>query len=239
MSDLSPARLVRRFRLDAIELKTAAAFAAIGASLWVFWAVAEEVTEGDAHAIDRMILLALRDGARMEDPVGPAWFEYAVSDITALGGYAVLTLLVALSAVYLILQRHVREAVLTVCAVISGTLGVAVFKALFDRARPDLVDHLTHATSSSFPSGHASAAALTYLSLGLLLAGAQARRRTKVFIIASAVLIAVLVGFSRVYLGVHWPSDVVAGWGFGAAWAIAWWLAARLLTRRGGDPETE
>lgn len=224
-------RFVRRLGLDAIELRTVLVFAVVVAATWVFWEVAELVTEGDAHQIDRAVLLALREAP--DDPVGAGWLEYAIADITALGGYAVLTLLVTLAGVYLLLQKHPGAATAMVGSIVSGTLLVSVFKAVFDRARPDLVEHLTHAASSSFPSGHASAATLTYLTLGLMLASAQARRRTRAFIVFSAVLVAVLVGFSRVYLGVHWPSDVAAGWAFGAAWAVAWWFAARLIARRG------
>lgn len=227
-------QFARRFGLHRIELKTVLTFAAIGLGLWVFASIAEEVFEGESHWIDSAILLALREPGT-NDPIGPAWFEYAVSDITALGGYAVLTLLVVLSGFYLILQRRAGTAAMMVGAIVSGTMLVSLFKTFFDRDRPDLVEHLTHATSSSFPSGHASAATLTYLTLGLLLASAQERRRARVFIITSALLIAVLVGFSRVYLGVHWPSDVVAGWAFGAAWAIAWWFAARLVSRWRGS----
>jgi undecaprenyl-diphosphatase len=116
-----------------------------------------------------------------------------------------------------------------VCSIISGTLLISLLKLGFDRPRPDLVDHLTHASSSSFPSGHAASSALVYLTLGLLLAQAESHKRLKVFLIASAIFISILVGCSRVYLGVHWPSDVVAGWGFGAAWAILWWLIARYV----------
>lgn len=223
-------QFARRFGLDRLELKTVLTFAVIGLGLWVFASIAEEVFEGESHRIDSAILLALREPGT-NDPIGPAWFEYAISDLTALGGYAVLTLVVVLSGFYLILQRRAATAAMMIGAVVSGTILVSLFKTVFDRDRPDLVDHLTHATSSSFPSGHASAATLTYLTLGLLLASAQERRRARVFIITSALLIAVLVGFSRVYLGVHWPSDVVAGWGFGAAWAVGWWFAARLVSR--------
>ncbi|XBQ17177.1 MAG: phosphatase PAP2 family protein [Oceanicaulis sp.] len=222
-------RLGGRFGVQSIEIKTVAAFALIGLAVWLFAEIADAVVEGESHQIDTMILLALR--AAPEDPVGPFWVEYAVADITALGGYAVLTLLVVLSVIYLWLQKMPGKAALIVASVVSGTSLVSVFKTFFDRARPDLVDHLTHATSSSFPSGHATAAALTYLTLGLLLASAQKRRRTRVFIVGAALLIAVMVGASRVYLGVHWPSDVLAGWGFGAAWALIWWLIARYFTR--------
>ncbi|MFW5661481.1 MAG: phosphatase PAP2 family protein [Oceanicaulis sp.] len=222
-----------------IELTSVAALVVIGLSLAIFAGVADNVLEGDTQEIDQMILLALRTRGDIENPIGPGWFEYAVADITALGGYAVLTLLVSFSAIYLILVRRPGTAALLVASIISGTSLVAVFKANFDRARPDLVDHLTHATSSSFPSGHATAAALTYLTLGLMLASAQPRKRARVFIVWSALFVAILVGCSRIYLGVHWPTDVVAGWGFGAAWAIVWWLGARLIVNRSPGPQQD
>ncbi|OYW86971.1 MAG: hypothetical protein B7Z22_05535 [Hyphomonas sp. 32-62-5] len=132
----------------------------------------------------------------------------------------------ALSSLYLLLERKYRSAGFLVFSVTSGTALVSALKAGFDRPRPDLVEHLTHATSPSFPSGHAAGSALAYLTIGLLLADAQDNRRAKLFIISSALFLAVLIGCSRVYLGVHWPSDVIAGWGFGAAWAILCWLVA-------------
>ncbi len=215
-----------------VEFKTVAAFGLIFLGASLFAGIADEVMEGGTREIDRMIFLALRDAADMEDPIGPGWLEYAIADLTALGGYAVLTLMVSLAAIYLLILKKAGKALVMVGAVISGSTLVSVFKASFDRARPDLVDHLTHATSSSFPSGHATSAAVTYLTLGLLLASAQPSRSAKTFIVLSAVLVAVLVGISRVYLGVHWPTDVLAGWAFGAAWSILWWLAARVLIER-------
>ena len=220
-----------------IELKTVAAFGLILAGAGVFAWLTDEVLEGDTQAFDRMIFLALRNAGDLEDPVGPGWLEYAIADITALGGYAVLTMMVVFAGVYLLLLGKAGKVAVMVGSIVTGTSLVSVFKGAFDRARPDIVEHLTHATSSSFPSGHATAAAVTYLTLGLMLANAQTRRRAKIFIIWCAVVIAALVGVSRVYLGVHWPSDVVAGWGFGAAWAVAWWLAARFIARRGAVKE--
>ncbi|MGJ3230565.1 MAG: phosphatase PAP2 family protein [Oceanicaulis sp.] len=232
MSDSRFADARRRFAGLSIELKTVAAFGLILAGAGLFAWLTDEVLEGDTQAFDRMIFLALRTAGDPENPVGPGWLEYAVADLTALGGYAVLTLMVALASLYLILLGRTSKVIVILGSILSGTSLVSVFKGAFDRARPDIVEHLTHATSSSFPSGHATAAALTYLTLGLMIASAQHRRRAKIFVIWSAVLIAALVGVSRVYLGVHWPTDVLAGWAFGAAWAILWWLGARMLIER-------
>ncbi|KCZ51934.1 phosphatase PAP2 family protein [Henriciella sp. AS95] len=221
--------LRHRFAGTAFELQVIVAFGIMVGGLLLFGAIAEDVLEGESHQVDETLLLALRQAGDTSDPIGPAWLQFAMGDMTSLGGYAVLTLIVVLSTLYLLLEHRIRTALLLVCSIISGTLLISLLKLGFDRPRPDLVDHLTHASSSSFPSGHAASSALVYLTLGLLLAQAESHKRLKVFLIASAIFISILVGCSRVYLGVHWPSDVVAGWGFGAAWAILWWLIARYV----------
>jgi undecaprenyl-diphosphatase len=126
--------------------------------------------------------------------------------------------------------------------VVSGTVASTLLKLGFDRPRPDLVAHLAHAQSSSFPSGHAMLSAVTYLTLGVLLARVHKKRRTKIIVMTYAITLTLLIGSSRVYLGVHWPTDVLAGWALGAAWAGLWWLLAWWLQRQGGieraEPET-
>ncbi len=120
---------------------------------------------------------------------------------------------------------------------LATSLGATVLnvglKSFFDRPRPDVVTPLVLATSPSFPSGHALGAAAIYLMLGALLARLQERRALKVFCTAGAGVLTLLVGVSRIHLGVHWPSDVLAGWCVGAAWAIFCWLVAAWLQRRG------
>jgi undecaprenyl-diphosphatase len=205
----------------------------IAGGVWLFAALADEVTEGGTRVVDRAILLALREPADLSDPIGPPWMEEAVRDFTGLGSMAVLTLLTLAVCGFLLLDGKRRVALLVFVAVAGGLLGSTVLKAGFQRPRPALVPHRVVVSSSSFPSGHSMNAAATYLTLGALLARIQKRRRLRVFILSLAALLTLLVGFSRVYLGVHWPTDVLAGWTAGGVWAFLCWTVALKLQRRG------
>lgn len=221
-----------------IELGSLLLLALIAAALWGFAEVADEVTEGDTRAFDRAVVTSLRSADDPSDPWGPLWFEEMARDYTALGGVAVLLLLTAGTGGFLALQGQRRTAFYVLGAVLLGMLASVLLKDLFDRPRPDLVPHLSHVYTSSFPSGHSMMSALTYLTLAGLVARQQSRRRVKIFLMAGAALLAALVGASRVYLGVHYPTDVVAGWTAGAAWALACLFLARWLGRRGEiEPE--
>jgi len=220
-------------RLALAEIGAVIAVGVIAFGALAFMLIADQAVDGDSHAFDTSILLALREPGDPDNPVGPVWLESAIADITALGGYAVLTLLVAGVTLYLLAVGKRGSALLVAGAVISGAVLTALLKTGFDRPRPDLVAHLSHAQNSSFPSGHATLAAITYLTLGVLLARVHQRRRTKALAMTYAITLTLLIGMSRVYLGVHWPTDVLAGWALGAAWAAAWWLLAWQLQRRG------
>lgn len=227
---------LRRWALTEVGGVGAIGVAALGAL--GFAAIADEAHEDDAHFFDRSVLMAFRNPADVSDPIGPPALEHAMADITALGGFTVLTLLVAGVAIYMLSTGRRIGALMIVGASLSGGVLSETLKALFERARPDLVPHLTHMASASFPSGHAFLSAVTYLTLGVLLAREHDGQRAKLLLIGGAVLLTLMIGASRVYLGVHWPTDVLAGWSLGAAWAALWWLAARLIDRRGerGDP---
>lgn len=230
-----PRQMLNRLLSSALnEIGAVVAVGVLALGVLAFSLIADETLEGDTHAFDESLLLALREPGDPDNPIGPSWLEYGLSDITALGGYTVLTLLVVGVAIYLISVGKRATALLVVGAVASGTLVSVLLKLGFDRPRPDLVAQLAHAQSSSFPSGHAMLSAVAYLTLGVLLARAHARKRTKVFVMSFAIGLTLLIGVSRVYLGVHWPTDVLAGWALGAAWAALWWLAAWWLQRRGG-----
>lgn len=186
---------------------------------------------GDPHWLDRAILRALRSGDPA-DPVGPYLVEKFFTDITALGGRSVLGLVAVLVALYLAILRQWASLALLLVTLVGGSLVGDATKAVFDRPRPDVVAHLVEVRSPSFPSGHATYSAVAWLTLGALLARAQPRRTLAAYVLGCAVFLTVLVGFSRVYLGVHYPSDVLAGWCLGAAWATGCWLAAGMMAER-------
>jgi len=175
----------------------------------------------------------LRASSDTSDPLGAAWVEDLARDATALGGAGFLTLLTLASAGFLALQRKRGLALYLLAAVASGTLASTLLKLGFDRPRPDLVAHGQVVYTSSFPSGHSMLSAVVYLTLGALLASGQTNLPLRAYLIGLAVFLAVLVGVSRVYLGVHWPTDVLGGWTAGAAWALTCWALAERLRLRG------
>jgi undecaprenyl-diphosphatase len=224
-------RLWLRFRLN--EAGPLLSLLAVSLFAWAFVKLASEVIEGDTTTFDRTILLALREASNPADPIGPSWLEEGARDITALGGHVVLTIVTLATLAYLIMTRKSHAAVLVFAAVGGGMLLSTALKMGFERPRPDLVPHAARVYTASFPSGHAMLSAVTYLTLGALLARVQPSRRLKAFLLGLAVSLTILVGASRVYLGVHWPSDVLAGWCVGAAWASLCWFVALQLQRRG------
>jgi undecaprenyl-diphosphatase len=153
-------------------------------------------------------------------------------DFTALGGVAVLLMITLAVVGYLILADKQRIAVFVFAAVCGGLVLSSLFKTAFDRPRPDLVPHLSYVYSASFPSGHSMMSAITYLTLGALLARIHKGRALKIYFLGLAMLLTFAIGLSRIYLGVHWPTDVIAGWAAGASWAILCWLVALWLQQR-------
>lgn len=199
------------------------AFVAIALGTAGFLALATGVRGGCSDAIDERGLLLFRTAGNPSDPIGPLWVEEAVRDVTALGGLTVIAL--ALFVLWLVdmLRHRYRAANYHLFAVLLGVGLMFWLKALFERPRPDLVPHHAPILTHSFPSGHAATAALAHLTIGILIARGCATRRFRILTLSLAVLISLAVGTSRIYLGVHWPTDVAAGWIAGAAWA---WLVA-------------
>lgn len=226
-----PALLTNGLRLARRELPLLMIILVIAGGMWVFVAISEEVVEGDTHAVDEAVMLALRSPADRADPLGPSWVEELARDATAFGSVGVVTFITLATAIFLSLQGKGRAAVFVVIAVASGTALSFALKSGFDRPRPDLVSHATAVFTTSFPSAHAMMSAVAYLTLGTLLARMQERRRLKIYVIVLAILMTVAVGVSRVYLGVHWPTDVLAGWAAGASWAMLCWTVALWLQR--------
>lgn len=232
------ALLLRRW-LAARELVTLVLVALFAGGIWAFFAIADAVAEDELRSFDEGILLAMRNPLDRSDPLGPRWFEEMGRDFTALGGVAVLTLFTLAVAGYLWIARRRRALVLLLASVCGGWLLSMLLKRGFDRPRPDLVPHGAFVYTASFPSGHAMMSAVTYLTLGALLARVLPRRSMKLFVLACALVLTGLAGVSRVYLGVHWPTDVVAGWAIGASWAVGCWLVADWVQRRRPRPREE
>ncbi len=200
-------------------------------ALLAFATLAGEVVEGETHAFDHTVLVALGAPEDPAAPTGPRWLADAARDFTALGSTAVLIFVVAAGAGYLALRGRRAEALLLVGAVGGGTMLSSVLKLGFDRPRPGFGSPLVEVYTASFPSGHAMLSAVTYLTLGAMLIRGEGPGWTKTYILALAVLTTFLVGASRIYLGVHWPTDVLAGWSVGAAWTLLCWLLASVLPR--------
>jgi undecaprenyl-diphosphatase len=192
-----------------------------------------EMVGDEPHAFDRAVLLAFRSSTDVSDPVGPSWLELVFLDITSLGGATVLSLMTAAVIGFLLVDEKRAAAVVVFASVGGGALLSILLKFMIDRARPDLVPHLAEAHTASFPSGHAMLSAVVYLTLGALLSRVEGPARVKIYVLTVAIFLTFVIGISRLYLGVHWPTDVLAGWCAGAAWATLCWRVALALQRRG------
>ncbi|MBU1315156.1 MAG: phosphatase PAP2 family protein [Alphaproteobacteria bacterium] len=202
-------------------------FAVAAGGLFVFFQLTGEVLEGETRAFDETVLLMLRSAEDPGTAIGPFWLSHAMNDITALGGTTVLSLMTVLVTGYLVLARRRKIAIFTLLSVVGGWVLSASLKLGVARPRPDIVPHLVEVHDLSFPSGHAMLSAVTYLTLGALLSRAEPGRITRIYTIGVAVLLTFLIGVSRVFLGVHYPTDVLGGWCAGATWALICWLIAR------------
>lgn len=191
--------------------------------LWGFASVADEVLEGDTLTLDNLIISWFREPGQPNELWGPTWVQEAVRDLTSLGSITILSIVIVATVAFLVFSRKTRSALFVLASVIGGTILSSAFKALFDRPRPDFAA-AAKVFSASFPSGHATVSAVVYLTLGLLLAEAAGKRRLKAYFIGLGIVLTIAVGVSRIYLGVHYPTDVLAGWSLGAAWAIACWI---------------
>jgi undecaprenyl-diphosphatase len=209
-------------RLELVELVALLAVAALG---WTFLELYEAVREGASLDLDTRIMLALRDPADASRPLGPGWLETAMRDATALGGTLVVT--------FLTLAGKRGAALFVLVSIAGAALLSTVLKEVLGRDRPPFAGELAAELTSSFPSGHTTGAAAAYLTLGVLTARFVVSHALKIYLVALAVAVTVAVGISRVYLGVHWPSDVLAGWTLGGGWALCCWTVARLLQDEG------
>jgi undecaprenyl-diphosphatase len=225
-------------RVSRAERWTLAGFVLAAALILSFAMLASEVAEGETHAFDERLIMLLRDSSSPATPIGPAWLREATRDITALGSTSVLSIIVVGVVGFLVVTGLRHAAWMVAAAVVGGVVLSISLKALFSRPRPELMPHDMVVYTASFPSGHTTLSAVVYLTLGALLCRTQASTVVKTYILGCAVFLTLIVGFSRVYLGVHWPTDVMAGWLVGGSWALLCWFVMLWLQSRGEiEPE--
>lgn len=223
---LLPRTLLRRAR-DRLTAAAITGFIAVSSGLWAFLTIAGEMREGETRGLDERLLLMLRTPGDPNNPVGPRWVEEAMRDITALGGFTVLTLVAIVGAIALARAQRWRSALILAGVSLGAELTSDLLKLVYARPRPDLTAQGSYVYTHSFPSGHSTVSTAIYFTLAALLAGAVARPASRALILMSTALLVFAIGVSRIYLGVHWPTDVVAGWVVGSLWAVAGWRLLR------------
>lgn len=201
------------------------AVAVAGAALWGVTRLGSEIGEGETSTFDRAVLLALRTPANPNLPLGPPWLRETARDLTALGGFTVLTLVViAAIAVLLVYHRH-RQASVFAAIVVIAQVASETIKAAVGRPRPMFITQYDLVASTSFPSGHSMMAPAVYFTLAIIIAAGEIKRGARALLIGGSIFLVAAIGISRVYLGVHWPTDVIAGWTLGSAMALLAWVA--------------
>ena len=220
----------RAWRVARSEIAALTALMIIALGVATFVEVADDMTEADGQMFDLQVLHWLQPAPG--DPRGPWWLHEAAADLTSLGGISVLTLFALIAVSFLVIQRKRLSALLLIVGLIGGVMLSEGLKAIFERERPPAAYQAVETINASFPSGHALLSTVFYLTLGVMLTRAFPKKRLKAFVLGSAITIALLIGLTRVYLGAHWASDVIAGWCAGAAWAMALWLVAYAVERR-------
>jgi undecaprenyl-diphosphatase len=214
------------------KLSTMMWLSAFCALAWLFIELALLANSGSPLTWDRSIMLAMRNPLDLGDPIGPRWFEELMRDITALGGTGILSLLTLLTCSYLVMQKNRVLAWFVLITIGTGMLCSFALKYGFSRPRPDLVAHGSYVYTSSFPSGHSMMSAVVYFILCGILLQTQTRRRITIFMLSCTALVVLMIGLSRVYLGVHWPTDVLAGWSAGCLWALFSYRLLRYWQKR-------
>jgi undecaprenyl-diphosphatase len=205
----------------------------IASTLFVFVELSNEVSEGETLAFDNFVLASFREPANPANLIGPEWLLTFVQEVSCLGGVSIIALITTLVVLFFAVQRRWHMICFFLVSFGGGALAMVLMKNLFNRPRPSIVPHLSHVSLGSYPSGHSMVAAIVYLTLGALLARSTSNPKMRMYYLVSACFLTIIIGFSRILLGVHYPSDVLAGWCAGIIWAGSSYLIAMMLQRRG------
>lgn len=229
MSEKVIAPLRRAWASARMEPSVMGAVMVVILGVLAFIELADDMAETDGRAFDQAVLVWMQPVAGQ--PRGPWWLREAALDITSLGGIAVLSLFAVTAVGFLLIQRKRLSALFLTLGLAGGVALSEGLKALFERERPPAAYQAVETLNASFPSGHALMSTVFYLSVAVMLARAFPTKRLKAYVLGVGMTLAGLVGLTRVYLGAHWATDVLAGWCVGAAWAMALWLAVYAATR--------
>jgi undecaprenyl-diphosphatase len=224
--------LIRALTVARTEMAALTALLVAALGVMSFIEIADDMTEADGQALDQQVLALMRPYA--DDPGrpwGPWWLKEAAADITSLGGISVLGLFALIVIVFLLSQRKWLSSLLLALGLIGGVVLSEGLKAVFERERPPAAMQAVETLNASFPSGHALLSTVFYLSVAVMLTRAFPRQRFKIFVLGVGIVMALLVGLTRIYLGAHWATDVFAGWAVGSAWAMVLWLVAYGVAR--------
>lgn len=216
-----------------IDKKVVVTALIIAATLFVFVELSGEVAEGETLGIDNFLLTLFREAGKPDRLIGPGWMLTTVQDISSLGGVSVTVLISTLVGLYFLLRKQWHLIAFYVSSVTGGTIAMVLLKSLFNRPRPTIVPHLSPVSMESYPSGHSMMSAIVYLTLGAILARSTKSLPMRMYYLGSACILTLITGISRIMLGVHYPSDVLAGWCAGIIWAGSSYLVAQFLQRRG------
>lgn len=209
------------------ERAVLAAWLLIVAGTWLFFEVAGRVSGGQTQAFDESVVRMFRQPNQPDELIGPKWLAQFAREITVLGSYSALILMVSISTLFLSAANQKIALRTLLGATLSGYAAMLLLKHNFQRPRPEIVPHLAESHSSSFPSGHALMSAIVYVTLGFQLLRVIENDRVRFAIMFTAMLLTTLIGASRVFLGVHFPTDVLAGWTAGLVWSLLWLVGAR------------
>jgi undecaprenyl-diphosphatase len=213
--------------LRRLEAQALLIWFALASALWVFFTLGAEIGEGDTGAFDKYLITLLRTSGNGGEPIGPSWFKDSMRDVTALGGFTFLTLMTIVVVLALLFHRKRREAIVLTITALIAQISIELLKFLYDRPRPTLLMPQIHALTKSFPSGHTTESTAIFLTVATVIASLETKHHTKLLAYVVATFAIIAIGFSRVYLGMHWPTDVLGGWVLGTVWAGAAWTFLR------------
>jgi undecaprenyl-diphosphatase len=214
MHDEPPSRAARSRYVELLRARWALSAALALAALGAFLKLTSELEEGELNRLDRA-LLARAIGLRVPH------LNAAAIDLTALGSSTVLPLFVAIALLFLVVARDFRSSLQLLLTAAGAVLWTELLKRVLERDRPPPITRLVEVTGFSYPSGHSLAAASVYLTLALVATRHVPNSAARAISVALAAALALAIGASRAYLGVHYPSDILAGLSLGASWALA------------------